>query len=64
LRRHAARFAEMEARHVRPLHHRTRPHTCLQPRRPTAPERANALRFRAPAATLLKTATLEFLDTG
>jgi 2-polyprenyl-6-methoxyphenol hydroxylase-like FAD-dependent oxidoreductase len=36
---------------------------CLQPRRVTAQERANALRFRAPAATLQETATLEFLDT-
>jgi 2-polyprenyl-6-methoxyphenol hydroxylase-like FAD-dependent oxidoreductase len=36
---------------------------CLQARRATAEERTNALRFRAPAATLQETATLEFLDT-
>jgi 2-polyprenyl-6-methoxyphenol hydroxylase-like FAD-dependent oxidoreductase len=36
---------------------------CLQPRRATAEERANALRFGAPEATLQETATLEFLDT-
>jgi 2-polyprenyl-6-methoxyphenol hydroxylase-like FAD-dependent oxidoreductase len=35
---------------------------CLQPRHATAAERANALRFRAPQATLRETATLEFLD--
>jgi 2-polyprenyl-6-methoxyphenol hydroxylase-like FAD-dependent oxidoreductase len=36
---------------------------CLQPRRVTTQERANARRFRPPAATLQETATLEFLDT-
>ncbi len=36
---------------------------CLQPRRVTAQERADALRFRAPAATLQETATLEFLQS-
>jgi 2-polyprenyl-6-methoxyphenol hydroxylase-like FAD-dependent oxidoreductase len=36
---------------------------CLQPRRATAQECANALRFAAPEATLQETATLEFLDT-
>jgi 2-polyprenyl-6-methoxyphenol hydroxylase-like FAD-dependent oxidoreductase len=36
---------------------------CLQPRRATAHERANALRFGAPEATLQETATLEFLHT-
>jgi 2-polyprenyl-6-methoxyphenol hydroxylase-like FAD-dependent oxidoreductase len=35
---------------------------CLQPRRATAQERANALRFGTPAAALQETATLEFLD--
>jgi hypothetical protein len=35
---------------------------CLQPRRTTAQERANALRFGTPATTLQETATLEFLD--
>jgi 2-polyprenyl-6-methoxyphenol hydroxylase-like FAD-dependent oxidoreductase len=34
---------------------------CLQPRHATAPERANAERFRAAEATLAQTATLEFL---
>jgi 2-polyprenyl-6-methoxyphenol hydroxylase-like FAD-dependent oxidoreductase len=34
---------------------------CLQPRHVTAEERANAVRFRAPQATLRETATLEFL---
>ena len=34
---------------------------CLQSRHPTAAERANAARFRAPQATLQETATLEFL---
>lgn len=34
---------------------------CLQPRRTTAAERENAVRFRAPQATIRETATLEFL---
>jgi len=33
---------------------------CLQPRRMTAAERANADRFRTPAVTLAETATPEF----
>jgi 2-polyprenyl-6-methoxyphenol hydroxylase-like FAD-dependent oxidoreductase len=35
---------------------------CLQPHRASAAERANAERFRTPAATLAETATLEFLE--
>jgi 2-polyprenyl-6-methoxyphenol hydroxylase-like FAD-dependent oxidoreductase len=35
---------------------------CLQPHHANAAERANADRFRTPAATLRETATLEFLD--
>jgi len=35
---------------------------CLQPHHATAAERANADRFRTPAATLRETATLEFLE--
>jgi 2-polyprenyl-6-methoxyphenol hydroxylase-like FAD-dependent oxidoreductase len=35
---------------------------CLQPHRASAAERANAERFRTPAATLAATATLEFLE--
>jgi len=35
---------------------------CLQPRHDTAEERANADRFRTPAATLRETAALEFLE--
>ena len=34
---------------------------CLQPRHDTAAERENAVRFRAPQATIRETATLEFL---
>jgi len=34
---------------------------CLQPHHATAAERANAVRFRTPEATLRETATLEFL---
>jgi len=36
---------------------------CLQPRLATAVERDNAMRFRAPQATIRETATLEFLGT-
>jgi hypothetical protein len=35
---------------------------CLQPRRASEAERANAERFRKPEATLAETATLEFLE--
>jgi 2-polyprenyl-6-methoxyphenol hydroxylase-like FAD-dependent oxidoreductase len=35
---------------------------CLQPHQVTAAERANADRFRTPAATLAETATLDFLE--
>jgi 2-polyprenyl-6-methoxyphenol hydroxylase-like FAD-dependent oxidoreductase len=35
---------------------------CLQPHHATAGERANAIRFRTPHATLQETATLDFLD--
>jgi hypothetical protein len=34
---------------------------CLQPNHATAQERANAIRFRTPQATLQETATLDFL---
>jgi 2-polyprenyl-6-methoxyphenol hydroxylase-like FAD-dependent oxidoreductase len=62
----AAALKEMEAKQLpfgRRIIARARQlGACLQPRRATTAELANAVRFRTPEATLRETATLEFLD--